>query len=84
MSVLEMVLRHCGVVLVDEIDVLQAKAIETSGGELELESDRRVSEVHRLLDDFVGAKAAGKLPREFCSRSTSADILLISVGWRRN
>ena len=78
MSVLEMVLRHCGVVLVDEIDVLQAKAIETSGGELELESDRRVSEVHRLLDDFVRQgrwKITKRVPQEHVRRH------LADLGW---
>jgi len=64
MTVMELVLRRCAVVLVDEIDVLQSKAIKQGARQLQLSSDRRVSPVHELLNEFEHAKAADKLPVE--------------------
>ena len=64
MTVMEMVFRRCGVVLVDEIDVLQAKEIEGSAGQLQLSTNRRVSPLHELLNEFEHAKADGKLAKE--------------------
>ncbi len=64
MTVMELVLRRCGVVLVDEIDLLQSRAIEQGARQLQLSGHRRVSPLHELLNEFAHAKAADKLPVE--------------------
>jgi len=64
MTVMELVFRRCGVVLVDEIDLLQSRAIGQSARQLQLSGDRRVSPVHELLDEFEHARADDKLPEE--------------------
>lgn len=62
MWVMELVFRRCPVVLVDEVDALQAKSIEATAGQLQLSSRPRVSPVYELLSEFQHAKAAGTLP----------------------
>lgn len=62
MSVMELVFRRCGVVLIDEIDALQEKAIGRSSGHLQLSSFGRMSPMYKLLDDFKRARASGDLP----------------------
>jgi hypothetical protein len=64
MPVMEFVFKRCGVVLVDEIDMLQNSAIEQKTGQLQLSGRRLVSPVYELLTQFQQAKAAGDLPTQ--------------------
>lgn len=63
LPVVELVLRRCAVVLIDEIDQLQANAVQQDTGDLQLTSYKnRLSPLHELSEEFDRRLANRDLP----------------------
>lgn len=77
MSMMELVLRRGGLILIDEIDQLQMGAIDKGTGSLKLSSSRGLSPLHELLDDFERRRAEADPPPEFQAHQLRRHIILM-------
>ncbi|MFZ5480841.1 MAG: hypothetical protein ACOZNI_29040 [Myxococcota bacterium] len=78
MTILELVLRRCDIVLIDEVDQLQARAIEERSGTFELSSLGRLSLVQDLYAEFELKRATGQVPREVDAEPIRQYLHLVS------